>query len=114
MDKNCIFCRIIAGNEPGAQVYGDDKCLAFKDIYPVAPRHVLLVPREHIEALAGAGPQHEQLLGHLLRTAPAVAKAAGILEGGYRIAVNQGRDAGQLINHLHLHIMGGKTLGKMA
>ncbi len=114
MDKNCIFCRIIAGDEPGSQVFSDDKCVAFKDIYPVAPRHVLLVPRDHVEALSDIGPQHEQLLGHMLRSAPAVAKAAGVLDSGYRVAINQGKDAGQLVSHLHLHVIGGKTLGKMA
>jgi histidine triad (HIT) family protein len=112
--SSCIFCRIVAGEAPGSKVYSDDRCVAFNDIYPVAPRHILLVPRQHVEALAGLTAEHEALLGHLLRAAPAVARAAGIAETGYRVSINQGKDAGQLVPHLHLHIIGGKALGKMA
>ena len=109
--RNCIFCKIVAGDLPSTQVYSDDLAVAFNDIRPVAPRHVLLVPREHIEALAATAPEQAQLLGHLLRVAPKVAKAAGILDSGYRIAINQGMDAGQIVDHLHLHVIGGRHLG---
>ena len=114
MNQDCIFCRIAAGDQPSSIVYKDDRVVAFNDIHPVAPTHVLIVPREHVEALSGAGPENEELLGHLLRVAPEVAKAAGVLDSGYRVVINQGKDAGQLIPHLHLHVIGGKGLGRMA
>lgn len=113
MQQDCIFCRIATGDQPAAIVYKDDKAVAFNDIHPVAPTHVLIVPRDHVEALSGGGPVQEELLGHLLRVASQVAKAAGVLDSGYRVAINQGRDAGQLIPHLHLHVIGGKSLGRM-
>jgi histidine triad (HIT) family protein len=114
MKQDCIFCRIAAGDLPASIVYQDDRVVAFNDIHPVAPKHVLIVPREHVEALSGTGQEQEELLGHLVRVAPEVAKAAGVLGSGYRVAINQGKDAGQLVPHLHLHVIGGKSLGRMA
>jgi histidine triad (HIT) family protein len=114
MRQDCIFCRIAAGDQPASVVYKDDKVVAFNDIHPVAPTHVLIVPREHVEALSDGGPEREQLLGRLLRVAPEVAKKAGVLDSGYRVAINQGRDAGQDVPHLHVHVIGGKGLGRIA
>lgn len=111
--KDCIFCKVVAGQAPSTQVYADDLAVAFKDIHPVAPTHVLVVPREHIGALAGTVEAQEAMLGRLLRVTPLVAKAAGIFDSGYRVTVNQGADAGQIVEHLHLHVTGGKKLAKM-
>ncbi len=87
--------------------------MAFNDINPVANVHVLIVPRDHLTYLTGATEQHEQLLGHLMRVGARVARQTGISEGGYRIAVNQGVDAGQIVDHLHLHVLGGGLLDKL-
>ncbi len=112
--KRCIFCRIIHGEVPSTLVYQDYRALAFNDIKPAAPTHVLVVPRQHIEALAGTSPEQEALLGHLVRVASQVAQQAGIERSGFRVLINQGKDAGQMIDHLHLHVLGGRPLGKMA
>jgi histidine triad (HIT) family protein len=87
--------------------------MAFNDINPVANVHVLIVPRDHFTYLTGATEQHEQILGHLMRIGARVAQLTGISEGGYRLAVNQGVDAGQIVDHLHLHVLGGGILDKL-
>jgi histidine triad (HIT) family protein len=107
---DCLFCKIVHGELPSTEVYSDDQCFAFNDINPVANVHVLIVPREHVTYLTGATEQHEQLLGHLLRTGARVARQLGAAEGGYRLAINQGVDAGQIVDHLHLHVLGGGQL----
>lgn len=107
---SCIFCRIAAGEVPAQVVHGDEQAVAFRDINPQAPVHVLVIPREHIPSLAEVGEEHAGLLGHLLLLASRVAREEG-LSGGYRLVVNSGRDGGQTVDHLHLHLLGGRGLG---
>lgn len=104
---SCIFCKIIAREIPSTAVYQDELMYAFADINPKAPVHVLIVPREHIGSLDEAGADKRSLLGHLLWTAAEIARRKG-LANGYRVVVNAGRDAGQSVDHLHLHLLGGR------
>lgn len=108
-EMNCLFCKIASGEIPSKRVYEDDQCVAFADIRPEAPVHFLVTPREHMASLAQATPQHAALLGHLLATAGEIARAQG-LGNGYRIVINTGEDGGQTIEHLHLHVLGGRRL----
>ena len=106
VDSNCIFCKIVAGQIPSKKVYEDDDILAFHDIQPWAPVHVLIVPREHIATLSDAGPQHEALLGRMLALAPRLMRELGVVNG-FRTVINTGPDGGQEVYHLHMHVMGG-------
>ncbi len=106
---SCLFCKIIEGSIPSSTVYEDEQCYAFGDIDPKAPVHVLIVPREHIPSLAEAGAHHPALLGHLLWTAAEIARAKG-LSKGYRTVINTGRDGGQSVDHIHVHLLGGRPL----
>ena len=114
MTADCIFCRILAGELPSAEVYSDDLAYAFADISPVTPTHVLVIPRDHVTFIEDTSKSDEPLLGHLMRVGAVVAKMCGIAENGYRLTVNQGADAGQMVDHLHVHVMGGGVMGKMA
>jgi histidine triad (HIT) family protein len=105
-----LFEKIIAREIPANIVYEDDRVLAFKDINPGAPTHVLIVPKKPIPRIAEAGAEDQQLLGHLLLKAAEVAKQLGLSEGGYRLVINNGPDAGESVPHLHLHILGGRHL----
>ena len=107
---DCLFCRIIAGEIPADVVHTDDRSLAFRDINPQAPTHILVIPREHIESLDEATQRDEALLGHLLRVAARVANQEGLSESGYRTVVNTGAGAGQSVFHLHLHLRGGRQM----
>ncbi|HEX8177540.1 MAG TPA: histidine triad nucleotide-binding protein [Pyrinomonadaceae bacterium] len=107
---DCLFCRIIAGEIPADVVHQDDVCLAFRDINPQAPTHVLVIPREHIESLDEATQRDERTLGHLLRVAARVANQEGLSESGYRTVINTGAGAGQSVFHLHLHVLGGRQM----
>ena len=106
---SCLFCKIVEGSIPSAAIYSDDLCYAFADINPHAPVHVLIVPREHIVSLAEAGEHHPALLGHLLFVAAKIAREKG-LDAGYRVVINTGADGGQTVDHLHLHLLGGRSL----
>lgn len=106
---SCIFCQIVAGQIPSTAVYQDASAYAFADAHPKAPVHILIVPREHIGSLTDARENHCDLLGHLLWTAADIARRQG-LEKGYRIIVNAGADGGQTVDHLHLHLMGGRPM----
>ncbi len=108
-----IFSRIIAGEIPGDIVYRDDRCIAFRDIAPAAPVHLLVVPVEPIPSLAATDAAHEALLGHLLAVAARVAAQEGIADCGYRVIVNTGEHGGQTVPHLHLHVLGGRSLGAL-
>jgi histidine triad (HIT) family protein len=108
--SDCLFCRIVRGEIPSRRVYEDEHVVAFDDIQPAAPVHVLVVPREHIASLDGMEPGHHDLAGHLLLSAARVAREVGIAERGYRTIVNTGDDGGQTVGHLHLHLLGGKRL----
>ena len=114
MSAECVFCKIAAGEIPANLAHSDDAVVAFDDLNPVAPTHVLVVPREHVGALADAGEASGALLGQLLRVAAKVAVERGIADSGYRLVVNQGPEAGQVIDHLHLHVIGGRAMGAMA
>jgi len=107
----CLFCDIASGTIPSRRVHDDERCVAFEDIGPQAPTHLLVVPREHLATLNDATEQHEALLGHLLRVASELARNRGLAEDGYRVVVNCGEGAGQSVFHLHLHLLGGRRLG---
>jgi histidine triad (HIT) family protein len=106
---SCIFCKIVAGQIPSTAVFQDSLAYAFADVNPKAPTHILIVPREHIDSLSAARADHSQLLGHLLSTAAEIARQKG-LGNGYRIVINSGPDGGQTVDHLHLHLLGGRQL----
>ena len=110
-DENCIFCKIAAGQIPSNKVYEDEKIVAFKDLNPQAPVHVLVVPKAHFATLAEMDEEGAELVKHALQTIPRIAAELG-LSGGYRLIVNQGEDAGQTVHHLHIHLLGGKPLGE--
>jgi histidine triad (HIT) family protein len=109
MSSDCLFCRIVAGSIPAKRVYEDDLCLCFADINPQAPTHLLIISKEHIVSLAHAGLEPAPLLGHLLAKAAEVARSAG-LSRGYRVVINTGADGGQTVDHLHLHLLGGRHM----
>ncbi len=105
-----VFKKIIDREIPATIVYEDDLCLAFRDINPQAPTHVLLVPKQEIPSLAATRPEDHRLLGHLLVKAAEIARAEGLETRGYRVVINAGRDGGQSVDHLHLHILGGRPM----
>ena len=107
--ENCLFCNIIAGKIPSTRVYEDETVLAFRDIAPQAPTHVLVVPKTHIEDCNGISAENSAVVAHIFEVIPAIAKAEG-LENGYRVVSNCGADAGQTVQHLHFHILGGKPM----
>jgi histidine triad (HIT) family protein len=109
MSKN-IFEKIIAREIPADVVYEDEWVLAFRDINPMAPTHVLIVPKKSIARLSEAGPEDEKLLGHLLLKAGEVARQSGLNQGGYRLVINNGKDGGETVPHLHCHLLGGRGL----
>jgi histidine triad (HIT) family protein len=106
----CLFCRIMNREIQATIVYEDDHVVAFNDINPQGPTHVLVVPRRHIETLNDLTPDDDQLIGELIRRAAAIAKQRGIAAGGYRTVFNTNREAGQTVFHIHLHLIGGRTL----
>lgn len=105
-----IFGRIIRGEIPARIVHDDDRCLAFHDVAPQAPVHVLVIPKKPIQSLAEASAEDANLLGHLMTVATEIARTLG-LTGGYRLVVNCGPDGGQSVDHLHIHLLGGRPLG---
>lgn len=109
--SSCIFCRIVEGAIPAKIVYQDDKALAFEDINPQAPVHLLIIPKRHITSVQDCQEIDESLLGHLLLTSVKVAGMKQVVESGYRIVTNVGRDSGQTVFHLHVHVLGGRHLG---
>ena len=109
-DNNCIFCKIIDGQIPAAKVYEDEKMLVFKDIEPRTKVHLLAIEKDHFKLLADMNGEQAELLKYMLTKIPQIAKDNGC-ENGYRLVINQGEDAGQTVFHLHIHILGGQTLG---
>ena len=107
--SNCLFCKIIAGEIPSTKVYEDETVLAFRDIAPQAPTHILVIPKAHIGSVAEVTAENSAVAAHIFEVIPAIAKAEG-LENGYRVVSNCGDDAGQTVKHLHFHILGGKKL----
>ena len=110
MTSSCIFCKIIAGTAPAEILYRDDQAVAFRDIRPAAPVHILVVPIRHIVSVNELDPQDESLVGHLFSIACQVAGQAGIGRTGYRCIINTGPDSGQAVFHLHLHVIGGRRM----
>lgn len=106
--ENCIFCKISAGEIPSNLIYQDDVCVAFNDINPQAPEHILVIPRRHIASLDKADKEQKDLLGHLLLTSAELAREKGFAEDGYRVVINTNDDGGQTVFHLHLHLLGGR------
>ncbi len=107
---DCIFCKIIAGEIPSSRVFQDDQVTAFRDINPVAPTHILVVPNRHIASVNDLTQDDERLVGKLFLTARQLAEQEGISESGYRLIINNGRDGGQEVQHLHLHLIGGHKM----
>jgi histidine triad (HIT) family protein len=108
--SSCLFCRIVAGEIPATKVYEDDQLIAFNDISPQAPMHVLIIPREHVATLNDVESRHEPLVGAMIRRAAAIAADRGFAERGYRTVFNCNAAAGQAVFHIHLHVLGGRTL----
>lgn len=108
MSQDCIFCKIVAGEIPSELVYEDDVCVAFKDISPQAPEHLLIIPRGHIASLEEAGADDRDTLGHLLLAAARIARDRGFAGRGYRTVINTNDDGGQTVFHLHVHLLGGR------
>ncbi|MDR1604780.1 MAG: histidine triad nucleotide-binding protein [Gracilibacteraceae bacterium] len=106
----CLFCKIVRGEIPSAKVFENDRVLAFKDIHPIAPVHVLVIPKKHLRSLAEAGEDEGALLGELLLVTRDLAVQAGVAETGYRVVTNIGADGAQQIDHLHFHLIGGRKL----
>ncbi len=111
MAKGCLFCRIINKEIPSQIVHEDERAVAFEDINPQAPTHVVIVPRKHFTGLNDASSDDAELIGYLHLVAAQIARARGIAAAGYRVVINTGRTAGQSIFHLHLHLLGGRGLG---
>ena len=107
---DCIFCKIIAGQIPSDVIYTDDKVVAFRDINPMAPVHLLIIPREHILSLNDVTEQQITLVGHMVQVAKQLAKQQGIATKGYRVVINTGSQGGQVVQHLHMHLLGGREL----
>jgi histidine triad (HIT) family protein len=105
-----IFAKILAGEIPANFVHQDELCVAFTDIAPQAPVHILVIPRKPLESLDAGGEEDTALLGHMLRVCSKVAAAAGLAKDGYRVVTNIGEDGGQAVEHLHFHVLGGRSL----
>ena len=110
MTQSCIFCKIVSQEAKAELVYRDDQVTAFRDIHPVAPTHILIVPNKHIESVGTLEVEDEQLIGHLFTVARRLAEEAGISKGGYRLITNTGPDGGQTVFHLHVHLIGGHRM----
>jgi len=108
--SKCIFCKIIAGESSSQMLYQDESISAFRDIHPVAPTHVLIVPNRHIARLQDLTPEDEPLVGRMFSVARQIAVDEGIAESGYRLIINNGPDGGQVVYHLHLHLIGGQRM----
>lgn len=108
---NCIFCRIVSGEIQASIIYEDDLVIAFRDINPQAPKHILIIPRNHVDSMNKMSAEDKDLVGHLLIAASSIASQEGIAETGYRTVINTGEDGGQTVWHLHVHLLGGRSLG---
>ena len=107
---DCLFCKIVGREVPASIVYEDDRVIAFNDIKPQAPTHVLVVPKRHIESLNDLQPGDDQIVGELIRRAAAIAKDRGVSAGGFRTVFNTNRDGGQTVFHIHVHLLGGRRM----
>lgn len=107
----CIFCKIVAGEIPSKKVYEDDLILAFYDIEPQAPVHIVIIPKEHIESVNMVTSENSKVIAHIFETIPKLAKELGVAESGYRVVNNCGADGGQTVPHIHFHLTGGRQFG---
>ena len=105
---DCIFCKIATGDIPSTRVFEDDVCIAFNDLSPQAPTHILIIPRDHVDSLDKAKNDHQATLGHLLLKAADIARQQGFAENGYRVVINTNSDGGQTVFHLHVHLLAGR------
>jgi len=112
MQENCIFCKIIKGEIPSSKVYEDEEILAFNDINPAAPIHVLVIPKKHITSLAEMEDGDEKIVGKIYKVINEIAEKQEFKQNGYRVIVNCGKDGGQEVGHLHFHLLAGKQLGE--
>jgi histidine triad (HIT) family protein len=110
MDDSCLFCKIIAGEIPSQKLFQDEQVTAFRDIHPVAPTHVLIIPNKHIASVNELAPEDEKVVGYLFTVAKKLAEQEGIRDTGYRLILNTGPHAGQEVFHLHLHLIGGQKM----
>jgi histidine triad (HIT) family protein len=108
MATDCIFCKIVGGDIPAAKVHEDETCVAFNDLSPQAPTHLLVIPKKHVDSLDKASAEHKETLGHLLVTAAQIARDKGFSEDGYRVVINTNSDGGQTVFHLHVHLLAGR------
>ena len=108
-DPDCVFCKIVAGEIPSTRVHEDDTIVAFRDIAPRAPTHIIVVPRDHIASAADLTEAHGAMLGRLFGAIAEIARREGIADAGYRLVLNVGRWGGQTVDHLHVHLMGGRA-----
>ena len=108
--SDCIFCKIATGDIPSTRVYEDDVCIAFNDLSPQAPTHILVIPRQHVDSLAEASQGDKDMLGHLLLASADIAREQGFSDDGYRVVVNTNGDGGQTVFHLHVHLLAGRRL----
>ena len=106
--SDCIFCKIVDGSIPSTKVYEDDVCIAFNDLTPQAPTHILVIPKEHVDSLAKTEANHKDTLGHLLLSAAEIAREKGFADDGYRVVINTNVDGGQTVFHLHVHLLAGR------
>ncbi len=107
---DCVFCKIVAGEVPSHILYQDEEVIAFRDINPLAPTHLLIIPRKHISSLVKLSEAESSLIGNMVNTANQLAKKEGVAESGYRLVINCGAQGGQLVPHLHMHLLGGRQL----
>ena len=110
--EDCLFCKIVKGEIPSEKVYEDEEVLAFKDINPAAPIHILVIPKKHITSLAHMEKEDERIIGKIYTTINKIAEDNGFKENGYRVIVNCGKDGGQEVMHLHFHVLAGTKLGE--
>jgi len=106
--EDCIFCKIAGGEIPSQLIHDDEVCVAFNDVSPQAPTHVLIIPRDHFDSLDTAKGSHKETLGHMLLTAAEIARQKGFAEDGYRVVINTNADGGQTVFHTHIHLLGGR------
>jgi histidine triad (HIT) family protein len=107
---DCVFCQIVAGKLPSQTLYQDEEVIAFRDINPMAPTHVLIIPKRHIPSLAHLPDAKTPLIGHMVKIANQLAREEGIFERGYRLVISCGEEGGQVVPHLHMHLLGGRKL----